>query len=126
MSMRTPLGKVRGLGSAKDGTEHFWRQRVTALANVPLMLFLIYVVVNLVGASHAEAAAFLKSPLVAILLLAMVISGLVHMRLGMQVIIEDYLPDEGKKVLALIANTFFTGVIGIACVWAIAKVSFGL
>jgi succinate dehydrogenase / fumarate reductase membrane anchor subunit len=126
MSMRTPLGKVRGLGSAKEGTEHFWRQRVTALANVPLMLFLVYVVVNLFGADHATAAAFLKSPLVAILLLATVISGLVHMRLGMQVIIEDYLPEEGTKVLALIANTFFTGVIGIACVWAIAKVSFGL
>ncbi len=126
MSMRTPLGKVRGLGSAKEGTEHFWRQRVTALANVPLMLFLVYVVVALFGANHAEATAFLKSPLVAILLLAMVISGLIHMRLGMQVIIEDYVPEEGKKVLALIANTFFTGVIGIACVWAIAKVSFGL
>ena len=84
MSMRTPLGKVRGLGSAKAGTEHFWQQRITALANIPLMFFLVVVVIATIGADHTQARALLGSPFVAIGVLAAVVSGLVHMRLGMQ------------------------------------------
>ncbi|MBL8573316.1 MAG: succinate dehydrogenase, hydrophobic membrane anchor protein [Hyphomicrobiaceae bacterium] len=125
MSMRTPLGKVRGLGSAKSGTEHFWQQRITALANVPLMFFLVVVVIATIGADYAQAKALLGSPFVAIGVLAAVVSGLVHMRLGMQVIIEDYIPNEAMKIGALYLNTFATVLIGIACVWAVAKLSFG-
>ncbi|MDA4631083.1 succinate dehydrogenase, hydrophobic membrane anchor protein, partial [Escherichia coli] len=106
--MRTPLKKVRGLGSAHEGTEHFWRQRLTAVANVPLMLFFIGLIIYLHRASYAETRAALSHPLTGLVLLMVIISGLYHMRLGMQVIIEDYVTSEGKKIACLMLNTFFT------------------
>jgi succinate dehydrogenase / fumarate reductase, membrane anchor subunit len=124
-AMRTPLGKVRGLGSAKSGTGHFWLQRVTAIANVLLAVAFIGVVLSLVGKPYAAAITTLKQPLVSILLLLFVLSGLVHMRLGMQVIIEDYVRGEGAKVAAVIANTFFTVAVGAASIFAILKIAFG-
>jgi succinate dehydrogenase / fumarate reductase, membrane anchor subunit len=123
--MRTPLGKVRGLGSAKSGTEHFWLQRVTAVANVFLTAAFLFVVISLVGKPYAAAISTLQSPLVAILLLLFILSALVHMRLGMQVIIEDYVHGEGAKVAAVIANTFFTVAVGAASIFAILKIAFG-
>lgn len=125
MSMRTPLGRVRGLGSAKDGTDHFWRQRVTAVANVPLIAFLLVLIVSLTGASHSDVAATLGSPLIAIFALLALISISLHMRLGMQVIIEDYVHSELAKVLALMANTFFCAFIALGGAFAILKLSFG-
>ena len=88
--MHTPLSRVRGLGSAKEGTDHFWRQRLTAIANVPLILFFIWVVISLNGASHAEVVAYLSKPWVAIIMLMVLGAGIYHMKLGMQVVIEDY------------------------------------
>lgn len=123
--IRTPLARVRGLGSARQGTDHFWLQRVTAVANVFLVLFLVWIVVRLVGADHAAVKAQLRNPLVAMGLLALVLSGLVHMRLGMQTVIEDYVRREGRKVVCLMLNTFFVFAVGIACVFAIIKLSFG-
>jgi succinate dehydrogenase / fumarate reductase membrane anchor subunit len=125
-SIRTPAARVRGLGSAKTGTSHFWLQRMTAVANIPLTIAFVAIVLVLARRDYAQAMALVSQPLVALLLIGFMLSAVIHMRLGMQVIIEDYVPEEGTKVVALIANTFFTGVIGIACVWAIAKVSFGL
>lgn len=124
-SMRTPLSRVRGLGSAKSGTGHFWLQRVTAVANVILTVIFLGVVICLVGKSYPAAIAILSHPLVAILMLLFIISGCIHMRLGMQVIIEDYIHGEGLKIAAVMANTFFAIAIGAACVFAVLKLSFG-
>jgi succinate dehydrogenase / fumarate reductase membrane anchor subunit len=124
-SMRTPLGRVRGLGSAKSGTGHFWLQRVTAVANVILTIVFLGVVISLVGKPYPAATAVLSHPLVAILMLLFTVSGAVHMRLGMQVIIEDYVHHEGLKIAAVMANTFFAIAIGAACAFALLKLSFG-
>jgi len=122
-SLRTPYARVHGLGAAKSGTEHFWRQRVTGVANIPLTIGLVVIVIMLAGRSYREAIAILSHPLVALVLLAGVISAAVHMRLGMQAIIEDYVHKDALKVLALLANTFFCFAIGLAGVFAILKIS---
>ena len=125
MSMRTPLGRVRGLGSAKDGTEHFWRQRLTALANVPLILFFVILVMTLSNADHATFTEVVGAPMVSILMLLVIISATIHMRIGMQVIIEDYVSDEPTKIVALMLSTFFCTFIAIASIYAILKIGFG-
>lgn len=124
-SMRTPLGRVRGLGSAKSGTGHFWLQRLTAVANVILTVIFVFVVVALVGKPYPAAMALLTQPCVAILMLLFILSACVHMRIGMQVIIEDYVHEEGMKILAVMANTFFAIAVGAASVYAVLKLSFG-
>ncbi len=123
--MRTPLSRVRGLGSAKDGTSHFWRQRVTAIANVPLVILFLVVTVSLLGASHGEVVALLGSPLIAILMTLGMISISYHMYLGMQVVIEDYVHGEGIKILLILGNIFFCSFVGLSSIFAIFKLSFG-
>ena len=124
--MKTPLGRVRGLGSAHSGTGHFWLQRLTAVANLPLVIGMLIVVVSLVGRSHATAIARLTNPFIALLVIAAVISVVTHMRIGMQVIIEDYVHSESRKVLLVMANTFFCIGIALATLYAILKINFGL
>ena len=124
--LRTPLARVRGLGSAKSGTEHFWRQRLTAVANVPLTIAFVLIVVSLLGATHATAQRVLGSPLVAILMLLFIGSAVYHMRIGMQVIIEDYVHDELPKLVLVMCNTFFAIAVALAAAYAIFKLSFGV
>jgi succinate dehydrogenase / fumarate reductase membrane anchor subunit len=124
--MRTPLGKVRGFGSARSGTEHFWYQRLTSVALVPLSIGVVLIMVALLGRNHAAVVQILGSPIVAIVMLLFVVSMAYHMKLGMQVIIEDYVHDEGSKFSLLIGNSFFCFVIALAAVFAILKLSFGV
>ncbi|CAA2143281.1 succinate dehydrogenase, hydrophobic membrane anchor protein [Hyphomicrobium sp. ghe19] len=124
-SMRTPLKKVRYLGSAKEGTDHFWKQRVTAVANVFLGIFLVWLIVSLLGADYTTVRQKLGNPLIALALLGLILSGTIHMRLGMQTIIEDYVHEEGLKLAALMLNTFFAIFIALVSVFAILKLSFG-
>jgi succinate dehydrogenase / fumarate reductase, membrane anchor subunit len=126
MSLRTPLAKVRGLGSAREGTGHFWKQRLTAVSNVVLITFLVILLVRLAGADHATVRQTLALPQVALPLLALILSATVHMRLGMQTIIEDYVHAEGPKVAALMLNTFFAIAVGLVCAFSVLKLSFGV
>ena len=125
-SIRTPLARVRHLGSAHKGTSHFWHQRLTSVANVPLTIAAILIVLGLLGRNHAAVVQILGSTLVAITMLLFIITSVYHMWLGMQVIIEDYVHDELLKVVALMGNTFFSCAVGLAAVFAILKLSFGL
>lgn len=125
MSLRTPLKKVRYLGSAKEGADHFWKQRVTAVSNLVLAIVAVGIFVSLKGADHATVAAALKSPFVALPLILFVLSAVIHMRLGMQVIIEDYVHGEAAKLSLLILNTFFAVAVGAASTLAVLKLFFG-
>jgi succinate dehydrogenase / fumarate reductase membrane anchor subunit len=125
MAMRTPLKTARYLGSAKDGTDHFWKQRVTAVSNTVLAVFLVWHVASLTGADYDTVRQKLGNPLIALGLLALVTSGAIHMRLGMQTIIEDYVHDEGLKIVALMLNTFFVVAIALVGIFSVLKLSFG-
>jgi succinate dehydrogenase / fumarate reductase membrane anchor subunit len=123
--MRTPLNRVRGLGSAKEGTGHFWRIRLSSIALLPLSLFLLGWILSLGGASYAEVRAALGEPLIALAASLFVLISLDHMRLGMQIIIEDYVHGEGAKVVLLMLNIFFAVAVGAASVFSILKIAFG-
>jgi succinate dehydrogenase / fumarate reductase membrane anchor subunit len=125
-NMRTPLARVRGLGSAKSGTGHFWHQRLTAIANIPLTIGFIAILMSLLGRGHAAVVQILGSPLVSIVMLLFIGSATYHMKLGMQVIIEDYVHDEKLKVAAIIANTFFAIAVAAVTIFALLKLSFGV
>ena len=122
--MATPLKRVRGLGAARSGTETFWRQRLTAVANIPLIAFLIYTIVAHVGAPYAEVRTYLAQPLVTILLLALVINAAIHMRIGLKEIIEDYVHG-GMKIVAILLATFYAAGLGLASAVALIKISLG-
>ena len=126
MSMRTPLGRVRGFGSAKTGTEEFWLQRMTAIASIPLTLAGLSLMISLTGRSYPAVKQIVASPLVAVLMILFVLANVIHMKIGVQVVIEDYVHDKNQKFTLLMLNTFFAWAIGLACVFAILKISFGV
>jgi succinate dehydrogenase / fumarate reductase membrane anchor subunit len=126
MNLRTPLGRVRGLGSARTGTEEFWLQRMTAIASIPLTVAGLFLVISLTGRSYPAVKQILGSPLVAVLMILFILANVVHMKIGIQVVVEDYVYRKNQKFTLLILNTFFAWAIGLACVFAILKISFGV
>lgn len=124
-SMRTPLARVRGLGSAKEGVHHWWAQRLTAIALVPLSLWFVVSVAGLAGMDHAEAAAWVGSPTVTVLLVLLVAATFWHAQLGVQVVIEDYVHNEAVKLVALIAVKFAAVLLAVATIVAVLRLAFG-
>ena len=123
MSERSPLARVEGLGAAHSGTSHFYRQRVTAVALVPLAIWFAFSVFGLIGADRDAAVAFFRSPINSILMALFVIAALAHMMLGLQVIIEDYVHGEGAKLALLVLNKFFAWLVGAACLFALVRIA---
>jgi succinate dehydrogenase / fumarate reductase, membrane anchor subunit len=124
MGRGTPLGRVRGLGAAHAGPHHWWMQRVTAGANLLLLIWFVVSLARLPVLDHQAMVLWLKSPLVAVPLLLLVVSVCYHMRLGLQVVIEDYVHEGTKIVLTLLANAYAV-TIAVLCVFSILKIAFG-
>lgn len=123
-SFRTPMGRVRHLGSANSGTSHFVRQRFTAITNAVLAVAFVYLVARLAGMDRAAFVAEVQRPLVALALLLFVLSATYHMRLGVQVVIEDYVHAEVPKMAALVLNMMFALGVAAATVFALLKIAF--
>ena len=124
VSIQTPMAKARGLGSAKSGVEHWWHQRITAIANIPLVIWLVYSIVQLKGASYAVFTAWLAEPVNAVLMILFVISTFYHAVLGTQVVVEDYIDCECLKIAKLIAHKLLFIAMGVACIFAVLKIAF--
>ena len=123
MSVRTPLGRVEGLGAAHRGTEHFISQRVTAVALVPLSIWFVISAMSLIGAERSDAVAFLAEPVNAVLMALFIVAGMMHMALGLQMVVEDYVENEAGKVTLLILNKFAAWVVGAAAIFALLKIA---
>ncbi|MSP51042.1 MAG: succinate dehydrogenase, hydrophobic membrane anchor protein [Alphaproteobacteria bacterium] len=125
MSMQSPLGRVRGLGSAKSGTNHWWHQRLTALALIPLTVWFAVSLVAMTGRGYDTAVNWLASPVSACLMILLIGAGFYHMKLGLQVIIEDYIHVEWQKLTLLIVMQFWSWLLGIASIMAVLWVWLG-
>jgi len=123
-SMRTTVRQVRYLGSAKSGTHEAWHMRLTSLALVPLTIAFVWIVLSVVGKDYNTVVKALGSPAIAILMLLFLLTSVYHMMLGMRTIIEDYIHGKHAKTWALVANTFFSICVGLACVYAVLRLSF--
>ena len=125
MDRRSPLGRVRGLGSAKEGVAHWWAQRLTALALVPLAIWFVASVAAHAGADHETMRAWIGSPLVASLLVLLIVATFYHLYLGIQVVIEDYVHSEGVKIASLIAVKGASILLGVIALISVLSILFG-
>ena len=125
-SMRTPLGRVRNLGAAHSGTSDFWRQRITAVAMTLLMIPVLVIIMMLLGRNQAGAAQILGSLPIAVILLLFIAASAWHMKIGMQVVIEDYVHNEKLKLISIMLNNFFSIAVALASIYAILQLSAGV
>ena len=125
MDRRSPLGRVRGLGSAKEGVAHWWAQRLTAVALVPLAVWFVASVAAHAGADHEAMRAWIGSPLVASLLVLLIVATFYHLYLGVQVVIEDYVHSEGVKIASLIAVKGASILLGVIALISVLSILFG-
>lgn len=122
--IKSPLGRARGLGSAGHATGHWMQQRITAVANIPLIIWFVFSVISLKGASYAEFTSWLASPVNAVLAILFIISTFYHAMLGSQVVTEDYIHCEGFKFFKLIGQKLFFFALGVAAIFSILKIAF--
>ena len=125
MNFRSPLSTARGLGSAKSGTHHWWMQRVTAIALIPLIIWFLISAIGLIGAEFDVVKAWVAQPLTSVLLILFAVAFFYHMKLGVQVVIEDYVHGEGRKLALLLAVNFAAIGLSVACIFSILKIAFG-
>jgi succinate dehydrogenase / fumarate reductase membrane anchor subunit len=125
MSLRTPLARVRGLGSAKEGVAHWWAQRMTALALIPLALWLVVTILTLMAGSYADAVAFFRQPFNAVLMALLVAATFHHGQLGLQVVIEDYIHAEGLKLALLLLVKALSVILAALGILAVLKLALG-
>ena len=125
VDLRTDLARVRGLGSAKEGVHHWWMQRLTAIALVPLVVWFAVSLVMMSGADQGVVRAWIGSPFVMVLLILTIVVGLHHGQLGLQVVIEDYIHGEGRKLALILLVRFVAVLSGLAGVVAILRIGFG-
>jgi succinate dehydrogenase / fumarate reductase membrane anchor subunit len=125
MQFRSPLGRVRGLGSAKDGTHHWWVQRLTAVALIPLAIWFVVSVVALLGADHAAFAAWVRNPVCATLLVLLIAATFHHAQLGLQVVIEDYVHHEGVKLASLLLIKGAALLLAGIGIFSVLRLAFG-
>jgi succinate dehydrogenase / fumarate reductase membrane anchor subunit len=125
MSLETNLGRARGLGSAKEGVEHWWMQRVSSVALIPLTLWFVYGVATLAGEEFATVHAWIAAPFNAVMMILFISTTFYHTQLGLQVVIEDYVHGEGVKITSLLLLKFTCVGLTIASVFAILKIAFG-
>lgn len=123
--LRTPLARARGLGSAHAGLHHWWMQRLTAIALVPLVVWFAVSLVMMSGADYGVVRAWIGSPFVMVLLILTIVVGLHHGQLGLQVVIEDYIHGEGRKLAMILLVRFVAVLSGLAAVVAILRIGFG-
>ncbi|AQX28520.1 MULTISPECIES: succinate dehydrogenase, hydrophobic membrane anchor protein [unclassified Bartonella] len=124
--LRTELGKVRGFGSAHTGTEHFWLENLVSFVNVLLWIFFIVLVMSCVGKDHSIVHSRFSHPVVTVLMGLMIFSSLYYMKLGMQVVIEDYIPHEGMRILFFVLNILFCFILGGIMMFALLKITLGV
>ena len=125
MSLMTPLNRVLGLGTAKGAAEHWWVQRMTAVALLPLGLWLAYELLTLPNFDYASVAAWIREPVTSILLILLVVAAGYHSSLGVQVVVEDYVTGKGSRAATLMASTLAHVALTIAAVFAVLKIAFG-